>query len=36
MQPGEKSGAACIAHPGDPFAKKQKMGESFQTGLEAR
>ena len=34
MQPGEKIGAACIAHPGDIF-KKQKMGESFQTGLEA-
>jgi len=34
VQPGEKIGAACIAHPGDIF-KKQKMGESFQTGLEA-
>eukprot|EP00434_Breviolum_minutum_P001787 symbB.v1.2.001582.t1/scaffold88.1/size340390/17 len=32
---GEKIGAACIAHPGDIF-KKQKMGESFQTGLEVQ
>ena len=36
MQPGDKIGAACISHPGDSFAKKQKIGESFQTGLEAR